>query len=181
MARARACGGRHLRRHVRLHPPGRRIENELRNRRAAFERHVHEPIARIGADLMRHRADTEFRVSTAAPGARRRRSESTRSSPASAGRRSSPTSKPAARPVGGEMRGDAARRRHVVDGRQRSGCLIDRKRPHAPRVGLVHGEQKFRRRIERQERRVLADVGRLAGRHELAAAVSSRKIAISGR
>ena len=169
MTWSRACGSRDLRRHVRLHPPSGRIEDELRHSRAAFERHVHETVARIGANLMRHRSHTELsRIdgrTEPSIGADRNRGDRALLRLATVVRHQ----QPAARPVGRQMRGDAAGRRHIVQRRQRAARLVNRKRPDAARVGLVHGVQKFRRRIERQERRFQSNVRRPAGRHELAA------------
>ena len=188
MARARACRRRHLRRHVRLHPSGGRIEDKLRDGRAAFERHVTRTGCpdRRGSDAPSTPRPNSL-VSTAGP--------SRPSAPigidaivpcfsegGSMRRAVVRDQQPAARPVSREMRRRAAHCGHIVYWRQRTGCLVDRKRPHPSRVGFVGGKQKFRRRIECQERRVLSDVRRACrpGR-ACPLAVSSRKIVISGR
>src|SRR5687768_11940664 len=124
MARAGAAGRSHLRRHVRLQSSRRRIEHELRYRRPAFERYEHETISGISADVMRHRTEAELsRLDCGAEAAisanRDRRDRSL------LGIAVVRDEQPAARPVGGQMRSDAAHRRHIIYWRQRTVRLVD--------------------------------------------------------
>ena len=140
MPRAGVARGRGLGGQVRLHSTRRRVENELRHRWPPL-RHEHEPVARIGADVMRHRPEANSQVSPPFRYARQHRWK----------RRNRPLlliavirhEQPPARPIGRQVRGDAAHGRHVVDRCQLAGRLIDGERADPAWIGFVDGKEDF--------------------------------------